>query len=45
MNVNITSQKTGALHIGFKPQNGDFLENGSNDLRLTSVNCGDRMPK
>jgi hypothetical protein len=32
MNMNILASKVGALQMGPKKQNGDFLENGSNDF-------------
>jgi hypothetical protein len=32
MNVTIPAPKLGALQMGFKTQNGDFLENYSNDF-------------
>jgi hypothetical protein len=32
MNMNITAPKIGTLRMGPKTQNGDLLENGSNDF-------------
>jgi hypothetical protein len=45
VNANITSPKIGVLHVGSKSQNDDFLEKGSNDFLLISVNYGDLIPK
>jgi hypothetical protein len=45
VNLNIPAPKSGTLQIGPKMQNGDFLENGSNDFENISVIYGDHIPK
>jgi hypothetical protein len=45
MNMNIPIPKVGARQMCFKPQNGDFLKNGSNDFNSVSELCGDYIPE
>jgi hypothetical protein len=45
VNRNILAPKTGALQMCPKKQNGDFLENGSNDFEHILVSYGDHLPK
>jgi hypothetical protein len=45
VNINISAPKIGALQMGLKTQNGDFLENGSNDIYCISPTCGRHLRK
>lgn len=45
LNIKFLSQKIGALQTGYKTQNADFLENGSNGFDWISVMYGDHVLK
>jgi hypothetical protein len=44
VNVNIPALQIGAIHMGPKTQNGDFLKDDSNNAKETSVIYGDHRP-
>jgi hypothetical protein len=44
VNMNVLASKTGALQIGVKKQNGDSLENVSNDIDHILMTYGNHLP-
>jgi hypothetical protein len=43
--MNVLATKIGALKMGFKTHNDDFLENGPSDFHYSSVIYGKYPPK